>query len=90
MPSPDLAGYRVCHGQAARRPAFLARLVAVCVALLSWMGSVRAMHPGRVAQLRRDTVDMFYHGFDNYMHIAFPEDEVLKDPGIPAECIVER
>ncbi|GAP84332.2 putative glycoside hydrolase family 47 protein [Rosellinia necatrix] len=34
------------------------------------------MRPGRIAELRRDTVDMFYHGFDNYMRIAFPEDEL--------------
>ncbi|KAK8074886.1 hypothetical protein PG997_009549 [Apiospora hydei] len=34
------------------------------------------MRPDRVAQLRQETVDMFYHGFDNYMHIAFPEDEL--------------
>lgn len=34
------------------------------------------MRPSRIAELRRDTVDMFYHGFDNYMSIAFPEDEV--------------
>lgn len=25
---------------------------------------------------RQETVDMFYHGYDNYMNIAFPEDEV--------------
>jgi hypothetical protein len=35
-----------------------------------------AMRPGRIAQLRRETVDMFYHGYDNYMNHAFPEDEV--------------
>jgi hypothetical protein len=35
-----------------------------------------AMSPRRIAELRRETVDMFYHGFDNYMNIAFPEDEV--------------
>jgi hypothetical protein len=35
-----------------------------------------AMRPGRVRELRQETVDMFYHGFDNYMNIAFPEDEV--------------
>lgn len=49
------------------------------VILLPWLGvggSVEAMRPGRIAELRRDTVDMFYHGFDNYMSIAFPEDEV--------------
>ena len=34
------------------------------------------MRPDRVRELRRETVDMFYHGFDNYMNIAFPEDEV--------------
>lgn len=45
--------------------------------LLSWLAPpVLAMRPGRVAQLRQETVDMFYHGFDNYMQIAFPEDEV--------------
>ncbi|KAG6004928.1 hypothetical protein E4U21_000597 [Claviceps maximensis] len=30
----------------------------------------------RLAQLRQDTVDMFYHGFSNYMKHAFPEDEL--------------
>lgn len=49
----------------------------LCILFLStWLLSVGAMHPDRIAQLRHETVDMFYHGFDNYMHIAFPEDEV--------------
>lgn len=51
-----------------------------------------AMRSGRVAQLRRETVDVFYHGYDNYMRVAFPEDEVgfhiskchLGAPHIPA------
>ncbi|QSZ29786.1 hypothetical protein DSL72_004303 [Monilinia vaccinii-corymbosi] len=34
------------------------------------------MTPARIAELRKETVDMFYHGFDNYMNIAFPEDEL--------------
>jgi len=34
------------------------------------------MRPDRVTQLRQETVDMFYHGYDNYMRVAFPEDEV--------------
>ena len=34
------------------------------------------MRPDRIRELRWETVDMFYHGFDNYMKIAFPEDEV--------------
>jgi CO dehydrogenase/acetyl-CoA synthase beta subunit len=43
--------------------------------LVSWP-TATAMRPGRVRELRQETVDMFYHGFDNYMKIAFPEDEV--------------
>lgn len=35
-----------------------------------------AMRPDRVRELRQETIDMFYHGFDNYMQVAFPEDEV--------------
>jgi hypothetical protein len=35
-----------------------------------------AMSPRRAAELRQQTVDMFYHGFNNYMRVAFPEDEV--------------
>jgi len=35
-----------------------------------------AMTPARIAELRLETIDMFYHGFDNYMNVAFPEDEV--------------
>lgn len=34
------------------------------------------MRPNRITDLRHETVDMFYHGFDNYMRVAFPEDEV--------------
>ncbi|KAK4218267.1 ER degradation-enhancing alpha-mannosidase-like protein 1 [Rhypophila decipiens] len=41
-----------------------------------------AMRPGRVAQLRRETIDMFYHGYDNYMRVAFPEDELR-----PVSCV---
>jgi hypothetical protein len=35
-----------------------------------------AMTAARIAELRQETVEMFYHGFDNYMSVAFPEDEV--------------
>ncbi|RFU32731.1 hypothetical protein B7463_g3596, partial [Scytalidium lignicola] len=48
----------------------------------SWLGVATAMLPGRIAQLRQETVSMFYHGFDNYMHIAFPEDELR-----PVSCV---
>ncbi|KAB8360954.1 hypothetical protein FH972_024686 [Carpinus fangiana] len=29
-----------------------------------------------IRELRKDTFDLFYHGFDNYMQHAFPEDEL--------------
>ncbi|KAJ8058157.1 hypothetical protein OCU04_013011 [Sclerotinia nivalis] len=45
-------------------------LFTICLAL------VNAMTPARIAELRKETVEMFYHGFDNYMDIAFPEDEL--------------
>ena len=49
--------------------------------LLATLASfVDAMTPRRVAELRQETIDMFYHGFDNYMNIAFPEDEVYISP----------
>lgn len=35
-----------------------------------------AMRDDYLRQLRQETVDMFYHGFNNYMDHAFPEDEV--------------
>ena len=41
-----------------------------------WLASANAMTEARIAELRQETVGMFYHGFDNYMRIAFPEDEV--------------
>ncbi|KAJ5037529.1 uncharacterized protein L3040_007701 [Drepanopeziza brunnea f. sp. 'multigermtubi'] len=40
------------------------------------------MSAARIAELRQETVEMFYHGFDNYMNIAFPEDELR-----PLSCI---
>ncbi|KAH6634202.1 glycosyl hydrolase family 47-domain-containing protein [Chaetomium sp. MPI-SDFR-AT-0129] len=48
-------------------------LFAVC---LGQWPTVAAMRPDRVTELRRETVEMFYHGFDNYMKVAFPEDEL--------------
>ena len=45
-------------------------------AVLSW--TAQAMRQDHLGRLRRETVDMFYHGFDNYMEHAFPEDEVCR------------
>ncbi|KYK56759.1 Glycosyl hydrolase family 47 [Drechmeria coniospora] len=52
---------------------FLRSLLPLC-ALLSW--SVNSMRADHLSQLRLDTVDTFYHGYRNYMHHAFPEDEL--------------
>lgn len=49
-------------------------LVLLLCALQTW--TAQAMRADYLAQLRHDTVDMFYHGFSNYMQHAFPEDEV--------------
>ena len=49
--------------------------LSLLLVLLQWP-LASAMSPDRVTTLRRRTVDMFYHGFDNYMDISFPEDEV--------------
>lgn len=46
-----------------------------------------AMSPKRIAQLRRETIDMFYHGYDNYMKFAFPEDEVRSHGHVAASPV---
>ncbi|CAM1504469.1 Fc.00g020600.m01.CDS01 [Cosmosporella sp. VM-42] len=51
----------------------VALLLLIC-ALLPW--TTHAMRRDRLAQLRQETVDMFYHGYSNYMNHAFPEDEL--------------
>jgi hypothetical protein len=56
-------------------PIFRSRWI-LLVSLAIWLQLANAMTPARIAELRKETVDMFYHGFDNYMDIAFPEDEV--------------
>ncbi|KAI1099952.1 glycoside hydrolase family 47 protein [Jackrogersella minutella] len=52
------------------------RLTLLFALLVPWLAIAEAMRPSRIAELRQDTVDMFYHGFNNYMNIAFPEDEL--------------
>jgi hypothetical protein len=49
------------------------------VLLLSWLAVVPladAMRPAMIENLRRETVDLFYHGYNNYLRYAFPEDEL--------------
>jgi hypothetical protein len=55
------------------------------VFFISWLAAASAMSPAQIADMRRETVAMFYHGFDNYMSVAFPEDEVR----LPSESYIE-
>lgn len=50
-------------------------------AVVPW--TVPAMRADHLARLRQETVDMFYHGYSNYMLHAFPEDEVIRLPNQP-------
>src|ERR1700728_1969749 len=47
-----------------------------------------AMTPRRIGELRQETISMFYHGFDNYMQIAFPEDEAGFPPKLGASILM--
>ncbi|RKF56028.1 ER degradation-enhancing alpha-mannosidase-like protein 1 [Golovinomyces cichoracearum] len=47
-----------------------------------WLVAASAMSTERIARLRQETIEMFYHGFDNYMNVAFPEDEIR-----PVTCV---
>lgn len=47
------------------------------VLLLSlWLPLARGMKDNQIKELRQETEHMFYHGFDNYMRHAYPEDEL--------------
>ena len=54
----------------------LSSLITIALLVLTWLAPTDAMRPDRIAELRNETVEMFYHGYDNYMNLAFPEDEV--------------
>ncbi|PGH02332.1 hypothetical protein AJ79_07672 [Helicocarpus griseus UAMH5409] len=50
--------------------------LAVVALLALWVPSAQAMSGGQIRELRKETEHMFYHGFENYMKHAFPEDEL--------------
>ncbi|PVI02156.1 glycoside hydrolase family 47 protein [Periconia macrospinosa] len=69
--------------QLTRRPPWRVALAPVwhliCLLLLCtqcWVTPAHGMTDDIIAQLRQETQDIFYHGFDNYMEHAFPEDEL--------------
>ncbi|KAI1259980.1 glycoside hydrolase family 47 protein [Xylariaceae sp. FL1019] len=74
MPLPGLASCKLATSSASWRR--LSLLATWLLLVLPWLTPADAMSPAEIADLRRATVDMFYHGFDNYMNIAFPEDEL--------------
>ncbi|KAH4823214.1 alpha-1,2-Mannosidase [Parastagonospora nodorum] len=41
-----------------------------------WVTAAHGMTDEVIAGLRQETRDIFYHGYDNYMEHAFPEDEL--------------
>ncbi|KAH0831745.1 hypothetical protein AYO21_06268 [Fonsecaea monophora] len=51
------------------------RLV-VLLACLASIATAHAQTPGQIRALRKEAEDLFYHGFENYMSYAFPEDEL--------------
>ncbi|KIW86924.1 uncharacterized protein Z519_12546 [Cladophialophora bantiana CBS 173.52] len=48
----------------------------VLLARLDSIVTVHAQTPGQIKTLRKEAEDLFYHGFENYMSYAFPEDEL--------------
>lgn len=79
MPLLGMGCWTLAISQTSTHHGLIPRLIVILALLVPWIDFVEAMRPSRIAELRQDTVDMFYHGFDNYMKIAFPEDEVLPD-----------
>ncbi|EGX95433.1 Glycoside hydrolase, family 47 [Cordyceps militaris CM01] len=68
-------------------------LLATLFALSALPWTAPAMRSDHLAKLRQETVDMFYHGYNNYMLHAFPEDELrpvscqplTRNPNKPAD-----
>lgn len=57
------------------RPPF--QMIWLCILLLTFCTTLgECMTGGAIQHLRQETRDIFYHGYDNYMRHAFPEDEL--------------
>ncbi|KAK5938867.1 hypothetical protein PMZ80_009059 [Knufia obscura] len=69
----------IWHDASSRRlPLELLLLYLVSFCYLSGACAGRNGVPGapHIAELRKETEELFYHGFENYMRHAFPEDEL--------------
>ncbi|KAF2801661.1 seven-hairpin glycosidase [Mytilinidion resinicola] len=52
-------------------------MIWLCLLLLAvWTTVASGMTDEAIGNLRQETRDIFYHGYDNYMRHAFPEDEL--------------
>ncbi|KAL0935246.1 ER glycosyl hydrolase [Colletotrichum truncatum] len=54
----------------------LSQLFVLLYLCLSWPIAVSAVSTAKLAELRNATTQVFHHGWDNYMRVAFPEDEL--------------
>ena len=50
--------------------------LALILILTLWASFAACMTPKTIDSLRSETRDIFYHGYDNYLRYAFPEDEL--------------
>ncbi|EAW10889.1 glycoside hydrolase family 47 protein [Aspergillus clavatus NRRL 1] len=50
--------------------------VAWLLLLSLWLAVAQGMRTAQINELRKETEQMFYHGFENYLKHAFPEDEL--------------
>ncbi|KAF2138324.1 glycoside hydrolase family 47 protein [Aplosporella prunicola CBS 121167] len=53
-----------------------ARTPTIAALLLGWLTLAQCMSHAAIEDLKRETTDIFYHGYENYMRHAFPEDEL--------------
>ncbi|KAJ5201551.1 uncharacterized protein N7498_006214 [Penicillium cinerascens] len=51
-------------------------MVVWAVLLSLWLTLAHGMRDHQIKELRQETERMFYHGFENYLEHAFPEDEL--------------
>src|ERR1700761_7045587 len=65
-----------CHPSPHRRSCGVRLLYVVLLTVWTFGRPAVCMTSRQISKLRNETTQMFYHGFDSYMNIAFPEDEI--------------
>ena len=46
------------------------------IVIFAFSGLALGMSRARMESLQQEAIDMFYHGYDNYLNVAFPDDEL--------------